>query len=70
MLEELNVGFSATVTVLGRGELVGKAREGELLKAVDMALDKLTRQVEARRDKRTGKARARRASSSANKQLD
>ncbi len=70
VLEGLNVGYSATVTVLGRGELVGRAKGGELLKAVDSALDKLTRQVEARLDKRTGKERARRASSSTIKRAD
>jgi ribosome-associated translation inhibitor RaiA len=70
VLEQLSVGYSATVTVLGGAELVGRARGPDLLKAVDKALDKLTRQIEARRDKRTGKERARRASSSNIKRAD
>lgn len=63
VLEELAVGFSATVTVMGAEEVVGKAKGPELILAVDTALDKLTRQVEEKLDRRTGKARARRASS-------
>ena len=70
VIEELGVGYTATVTVLGGDELVGKAREPELLKAVDGALSKLTRQVESRLDRRTGKERARRSSSSSIKGLD
>lgn len=70
VLEELSTGYSATVAVLGGEDLVGKAREPELLKAVDAALSKLSRQVESRLDRRTGKERARRASSSSIKRTD
>lgn len=62
VLEELPVGFQATITLQGKRETVGKARETELLRAVDSALDKLTRQVANRMQKSTGKERARRAS--------
>lgn len=62
VLEELSVGFQATITISGRLDTVGKAKEKELLKAVDSALDKLSRQVDTRLKKSTGKERARRAS--------
>ena len=62
VLEELPVGFQATITMSGRRETGGKAKEKELLKAVDSALDKIGRQVDARLKKNTGKERARRAS--------
>ncbi len=64
VLEELSVGFEATVTIAGKPEIVGKARGDKLLHAVDGALDKITRQVETRMDKRSGKERGRRASGS------
>jgi ribosome-associated translation inhibitor RaiA len=67
VIEELPVGFEATISLNGRTELVGKAREPELLRAVDAALDKLSRQVDTRLDKASGKERGRRASSSQNK---
>ena len=37
VLEELSVGFEATITIQGKQELVGKAKEPELLRAVDAA---------------------------------
>lgn len=64
VLEQLSVGYTATLTIMGRNEVVGRSKERELLQAVDSALDKLSRQVEARQDKRSGKERARRRSSS------
>ena len=64
VLEALTVGYRATVTIMGRNEIVGRAKEHELLQAVDGALDKLSRQIESRQDKRSGKAQARRRSSS------
>ncbi len=62
VLEELSVGFEATITIQGKQELVGKAKEPELLRAVDAALGKITRQVEAQMERNTGKERARRSS--------
>mgnify|MGYP001599350292 CR=1 FL=1 len=62
VLTELNVGFEATISIQGKHELVGKAKEPELLRAVDAALEKITRQVEASMDRKTGKERARRSS--------
>ncbi|MCO4761787.1 MAG: HPF/RaiA family ribosome-associated protein [Myxococcales bacterium] len=62
VLTELNVGFEAAISVQGRYEIVGKAKEPELLRAVDAALDKITRQVETMMDRKSGKERARRAS--------
>lgn len=62
VLEELPVGFRATITLHGKLDTVGKAKEPELLRAVDAALAKITRQVTARLDKNTGKERARRGS--------
>ena len=62
VLEELPVGYRATITIQGKKETVGRANEAELLRAVDGALDKLTRQVVSRMQKRTGKERGRRAS--------
>lgn len=59
---ELNVGYEATITIQGKRELVGKAKEPELLRAVDVALEKITRQVESHMERQTGKERARRAS--------
>lgn len=67
VLEELSVGFEATITLSGRHELVSKAREPELLRAVDAALEKLARQVETRMDKSSGKERGRRASGTQHK---
>jgi ribosomal subunit interface protein len=62
VLEELPVGFEVTVTLSGRTEFVGKAREDDLLRTVDAALEKLTRQVTSTVDKRHAKERNRRAS--------
>lgn len=63
VLEELPVGFEATVTLQGGLELIGKANhEDLLLKAVDLAVDKVTRQFESQTDKETGRERQRRAS--------
>ena len=67
VLEELPVGFEATITLHGKSEVVGKAREPELLRAVDAALEKLMRQVETRLDKASGKERGRRDSSTQHK---
>ena len=64
VLEQLSVGYTVTVTIMGRNEVVGRSKEHELLQAVDSALDKLSRQIEARQDRRSGKERARRRSSS------
>lgn len=63
VLEELPVGYRATVSIQGKQETVGRAKEAELLKAVDGALDKLARQVTSRLDKQSGKERGRRTSS-------
>lgn len=62
VLVELPDGFEATITLLGGQDLVGKAHGDLLLKAVDGAVDKLTRQFEAESDKRTGRERQRRGS--------
>lgn len=67
VLEELSVGYEATITLHGSAEFVGKAREDELLAAVDAALAKLTRQVETKLDKESGKERGRRASGTGHK---
>ena len=62
VLEELPVGFQAVVTVQGGVEIVGKAKESELLSAVDAALQKVMRQVDSRMKKQSGKERGRRSS--------
>lgn len=67
VLQALPVGFEASITLSGRHEIVSKAREPELLRAVDAALDKLARQVETRLDKSSGKERGRRASGTQHK---
>jgi ribosome-associated translation inhibitor RaiA len=54
VLEELPVGFEATITLHGKSEVVA-------------ALDTLSRQVETRLNKASGKERGRRASSSQHK---
>jgi ribosome-associated translation inhibitor RaiA len=62
-LEELTVGWDVTITVSGTTpELIGKAHEDGLLKALDAAVDKLTRQFENEAEKRTGRERQRRSS--------
>lgn len=61
LVEETD-GFECTVTLHATPDLVGKAREGALLAAVDAATDKLTRQFEDATDKRTGRERQRRGS--------
>ncbi len=67
VLAELPVGFEATITLHGSPDVVSHARESELLAAVDAALQKLTRQVETRMDKASGKERGRRASGTQHK---
>ena len=67
VLEELPVGFEATITLHSGGDLVSHAREDELLAAVDAAMHKLTRQVETRMDKASGKECGRRASGTQHK---
>ncbi len=62
VLVELPEGFETTITLLGGHDLVGKAHGDLLLKAVDGAVDKLTRQFEAETEKRTGRERQRRGS--------
>ncbi|GEM_PF-3086277 len=62
VLEELSTGFQATISIQGKQDTVGKAKEPELLRAVDVALDRVTRQVRQRREKLSGKERGRRAS--------
>ncbi len=62
VLEELPIGFEATVTLAGKDEFVGRGREEDLVKAVDAALLRLARQVDTRLEKRKTKAQGRRAS--------
>ena len=62
VLEELPIGFEATVTLAGKDEFVGRGREDDLGKAVDTALLKLARQVDTVLDKRKSKGQGRRAS--------
>jgi ribosomal subunit interface protein len=62
VLVEESDGFEATITLHGGIELVGKAQGDGLLKAVDAAVDKLTRQFESDAEKREGRERGRRAS--------
>ena len=61
LIEETD-GFEATITLHGGLDLVGKAQGDGLLKAVDAAVDKLTRQFESDAEKREGRERGRRAS--------
>lgn len=62
VLEELPVGFDCTVSVHGSTEIVGKAFGEQLLKAADLAMDKITRQFEDMSEMRTGRERQRRGS--------
>ena len=62
VLVEESDGFEATVSLLGGLDLVGKANGDALLKAVDTAVDKLTRQFESDAEKREGRERGRRVS--------
>ncbi len=58
-LEEGTADFDACVTVHGTPDIVGKEREPVMLKAVDGAIDKVTRQFEAASEKKTGRERGR-----------
>lgn len=58
-LEEGTADFDACVTVHGTPDIVGKERAVLMLKAVDGALDAVTRQFEAASDKKTGRERGR-----------
>lgn len=69
VLTALPVGYEVSVTLHGKRELVGRARHDELLAAVDGALDKLIRQVETLREKRSGKEQGRRHSGTHKQQL-
>ena len=62
VLGEESNGFEATLSLHGHLDLVGKAQGDALLKAVDAAVDKLTRQFESDAEKREGRERGRRAS--------
>jgi hypothetical protein len=62
VLVEESDGFDATLSLHGALDLVGKAHGDGLLKAVDAAVDKLTRQFESDAEKRTGREQGRRAS--------
>ncbi len=64
VIEGRSVGFDCTITLHGASELIGKAHGEQPLKAVDAAVDKLTRQYEDEAEKRTGRERARRGSGS------
>jgi len=61
-LEEGTADFDACVTIHGAPDIVGKERAELMLKAVDGAIDKVTRQFEAALEKKTGRERGRRAS--------
>ncbi len=58
--EEQTNGFVATLSLMGEGEIVGKHFGDKLPKAVDGAIDKVTRQFEESTQKREGKERQRR----------
>jgi ribosome-associated translation inhibitor RaiA len=58
--EEQPVGFAVTLALLGEHEVVAKAFDEKLPKAVDAATDKLTRQFEILAEKREGRERNRR----------
>ncbi|MSQ84920.1 MAG: hypothetical protein EXR77_18945 [Myxococcales bacterium] len=59
--EEQPVGFAVTVALLGDQEFVARAFSQKLPKAVDAAVDKLTRQFEIHNEKREGRERQRRS---------
>lgn len=58
--EEQAVGFHVTVALGGDHEIVARAFHAKLPKAVDAAVDKLTRQFEINTEKREGRERQRR----------
>ena len=60
-LEEVAVGYDCTLTITlhGTPELVSHGHADTLVKAVDTAVERLTRQFEAEVDKRTGRERQR-----------
>lgn len=62
VLNEPAVGYDCTLTITlhGTPELASHGHAETLMKAVDSAVDKLTRQFEAEADKRTGRERQRR----------
>lgn len=62
--EEQSTGFVVSVALLGEHDVVAKAFDEKLPKAVDGAVDKLTRQFEINAEKREGRERQRRLSSS------
>ena len=61
-LEPLPVGYGCTLTLHGTPELAAYGSDETVLKAVDAAADKLTRQFEHIREQRTGRDRQRRGS--------
>ncbi len=58
--EEQPVGFAVTVALLGDQEIVARAFSQKLPKAVDAAVDKVTRQFEISNEMREGRERQRR----------
>jgi ribosome-associated translation inhibitor RaiA len=60
-LEEVAVGYDCTLTITlhGTPELISHGHADTLVKAVDTAVERVTRQFEAEADKRTGRERQR-----------
>ncbi len=60
-LEEVAVGYDCTLTITlhGTPELISHGHAETLVKAVDTAVERVTRQFEAEADKRTGRERQR-----------
>lgn len=60
-LEEVAVGYDCTLTITlhGSPDLIGHGHAETLVKAVDTAVERVTRQFEAEADKRTGRERQR-----------
>ncbi len=60
---ETPAGFEVTVSMTGEHDMVAKAHEAKLPKAVDAAVDKIMRQFEQAAERREGRERNRRQSS-------
>lgn len=58
--EEQPVGFAVTIALTSEPEIVARAYSQKLPKAVDAAVDKVTRQFEIHSEKREGRERQRR----------